>query len=413
MRAIYITAILATWFLGASTEFGSPALAQSVSGSSSGANIAEFLSDPAKLLSEYPDGGEGLVTRIRDLATSDPSALGPLIQLLATANSSQTNAIGTALGQAALAVVKTNPTYANTIQSALIAATDKGHVGSASDLGSAQPKIGKTVSIKDDVKGTTEKGTRPLFAGNEVYLDEQVRTGTSGKAEFLFADRTNLTVGPVTEIKLDHFVYNPGADGNVVVVASSGAFRFITGIQPHEDYTIKTPYATMGVRGTEFIVSMAPNEEAIQLGSGEVIVTTISNQVVSLNVPGTVLLVDSYGNTRSQPPTNQPIVNFADLGPPVTNTQLADALSSFSAVTGNSSIGAGSNGGGGGGEGGGGEGGGAGGLTSPAGGIPGTTPPINVGTGPIQTADTFQAPTLTISTPLSFSSVSSSTSPSQ
>jgi hypothetical protein len=355
-------------------------------------------------LSEYPDGGEGLVTRIRDLATSNPSALGPLVQLLTTANSAQTSAIGTGLGQAAAALVKTNPGYAENIQSVLVSATTGG-TGGSNEIGSAQPKIGSTVSTKDDVKGITERGTQSLAAGTGVYLDERVHTGTSGKAEILFADRTNLTVGPVTDIKLDQFVYNPDGKGNVVVVASTGAFRFITGIQAHEDYKVETPFATMGVRGTEFIVSVTPQNETIQLGSGEVIVTTISNEVVSLNIPGSILLVDNYGHAQDQPPTMQPIVNFADMGPPVTNTQFADALFSFSAATANSGIGAGNGSNGGGGGGGGEENNNS---NSSGGGSTnfGTPTPPNSGTGTPQTT-----PTQTTSTTASFSSFASSISP--
>jgi hypothetical protein len=379
---------LAALLIGAIIALGSLAFAQGGSGSSS--RIAQFLADPSKLLAQYPDGGDGLVKEVRDLATSQSSTLGPLIDLLATANANQTSAIGTALGEAAVTAVKTDPSYAHTIQSALVAATDAGHRHGASDIGSAQPKIGNTVTTKDEVNGTTERGTQPLLAGNGLYLDEQVHTGTTGKAQFLFADRTNLTVGPVTDIRLDQFVYNPGADGNVVLAATSGTFRFITGIQPHEDYKIQTPFATMGVRGTQFIMSLAPDNEEIQLNSGEVIVTTISNQVVSLNVPGAVLVIDSYGNTTSQPPTNQPIVNFADLGPPVTNTQLADALSSFSAIAGDTTIGAAGGGGGGGGEAGTGGGGGG---ADPA------PTPLNLAIRQPQLADAFQVPSITASAP--------------
>jgi hypothetical protein len=379
---------------------GYPAFAQS-GGADPSANAVH------QLLSQFPKGGPGLVARVRDIATSDHSALGDLVDLLATANANQTSAIGTALGEAALAAVKTDPSYAHNIQSSMVAATDLGHVKNAAELGSDQPKIGNTISIKDEVNGTTEKGTQALLAGNGIYLDEQVKTGLSGKAEFLFADRTNLTVGPVTDLRLDRFVYNPGADGNVVVVASTGAFRFITGIQPHDDYKIETPFATMGVRGTQFIVSLNRDNEAIQLNSGEVIVTTISNQVVTMNIPGSVLLIDSYGRTQNAPPTNQPIVNFADLGPPVTNTQLADALSSFSAVAGDTAIGA-TGGGGGGGESGTSGGGGQ------SGGVSGPSNPVNFATNQNQT-DSFQPPTFTVSTPGTNAptSLNSSVSPSR
>jgi hypothetical protein len=64
---------------------------------------------------------------------------------------------------------------------------------------------------------------------------------------------------PVTEIRLDSFVYDPNAkSGNVVVNAAEGAFRFITGLQASLNYSIRTPFATRGVRGTEFFVVILP-----------------------------------------------------------------------------------------------------------------------------------------------------------
>jgi hypothetical protein len=76
------------------------------------------------------------------------------------------------------------------------------------------------------------------------------------------------------------------------------------------------------------------NEEQIQLNKGQVIVTTISNKMVALDRPSTVLTVDSNGNTQGPIPMNQPLVNFADLGAPVTNTAFADVQNAFAAVTG-------------------------------------------------------------------------------
>ena len=176
---------------------------------------------------------------------------------MARANHDQGIAIGTGLGQAALASVKNDQAYATAIQQAV---ADKGlgwAAGAGSNVGggSAQPKIGSTVTTVDQVEGETEKGVQTITTGTAVYADE-VSTGVSGKAQMLFADRTNLAVAPMTTIQLDKYVYDPsgGGQGNVVLVATSGAFRFITGQLPHEDYQIKTPVATMGIRGTEFIV---------------------------------------------------------------------------------------------------------------------------------------------------------------
>src|SRR5580692_4036264 len=329
--------------------------------------IQEFLSDPAALLAQFPDGGQQMVSRVRDLAASDASTLGALVGLLATANTNQTNAIGTGLGQTAVLAVKADPAYANAIQQAIARTSNRANkVGP----GSLQPKIGSAIITKDQVDGQTERGTQPIAAGTVVYLDEMVRTGVTGKAELLLADRTNLTVAPTTEIRLDKFVCDPGgASGNVVVIATLGAFRFITGVQPHENYEIKTPVATLGVRGTEFIALVQQNGAEIQLNAGEVIVTTISGNVVPMNVPQTVLTVDSQGNTQGPTPVSQPLVNFADLGPPVTNTALSEAQAAFAAGSGDTTIGA-AGGGGGGGETGTGGGGGGIGEGTLGGGVP-------------------------------------------
>jgi hypothetical protein len=362
--------------------------------------IQEFLSDPAALLGQFPDGGEQMVARVRDLAASDASTLSALVGLLATANANQTNAIGTGLGQTAVLAVKTDPAYASAIQQA-IARTSTNRANKVGP-GSLQPKIGSAVITKDQVDGQTERGTQPIAAGTMVYMDELVRTGVTGRAELLLADRTNLTIAPTTEIRLDKFVYDPGgASGNVVVIATLGAFRFITGVQAHENYEIKTPVATLGVRGTEFIALVQQNGAEIQLNSGAVLVTTISGKVVPMNIPQTVLTVDSQGNTQGPTPVSQPLVNFADLGPPVTNTALSDALAAFAAVTGDTTIGA-AGGGGGGGETGTGGGGGGIGEGTLGGGVP-----LNPNNATVTESDNFPPPTITTtSTP--FESVSPS-----
>lgn len=217
--------------------------------------IQEFLGKPDALLTQFPDGGPRMIARVRDLAASDPATLDPIVALLQTANAAQSTAIGTGLGQVAVMAVKTDQAYANQIQVAVASAV-KGHdvgavgAGSGTGTGSAQPNIGSAVKTIDLVEGVTERGTQPVTVGSPVFLNETVRTGPGSKAELLFADRSNLAVGPVSAIKLDKFVYDPGGDsGTVVIEVGQGTFRFITGVQPSKNYEIKMPSATMGVRG--------------------------------------------------------------------------------------------------------------------------------------------------------------------
>ena len=289
-----------------------------------------------------------MTARVRDLAASDPQTLNPIVGLLATANSNQSVANGTSLGQVPLGAVNTNQGYANRIRGAIAnasksraASSPSSGSSSAAGPGSSQPRIGTAVKTIDQVEGVTEKGTLPVAAGSEVHLNE-----------LPFADRTILAVGPVTTIRLGKFAYGPGGgSGNVVLNASLGTFRFITGVQDPHNYEIETPYATMSVRDAQFYVNMTSTGLTVQATSGTVTVTT-STGTYTANA-GQELTVSSNGDARG-PTTTPPgqAGQFADLGTPSTNVTLADALSAFSAVTGSTATGAtGGAGGGGGGTG--------------------------------------------------------------
>jgi hypothetical protein len=85
----------------------------------------QFQADPAQVLADFPIGGPLMISLIRQLAIADHADLALIIGLLATANPDQANAIGTGLGQAALASVTADQAYANAIQTALAAANNQ------------------------------------------------------------------------------------------------------------------------------------------------------------------------------------------------------------------------------------------------------------------------------------------------
>jgi hypothetical protein len=115
----------------------------------------------------------------------------------------------------------------------------------------AETRIGVASSIKPNADGVVAGSSQSLAPGSELYANETVRTGNLGQADLVFVDKTNLTVGPTSEVLLDKFVYDPtGAQGKVVLQMTRGAFRFVTGTQDHRAYAVNTPYGSLGVRGT-------------------------------------------------------------------------------------------------------------------------------------------------------------------
>jgi hypothetical protein len=100
--------------------------------------------------------------------------------------------------------------------------------------------------------------TRTLVVGADIFIGDRVETGPKGQVQILFADKTELVVGPSSALTIeDYLLRNDGSAGKLAVDMLSGAFRFATGGSAKNRYEINTPTGTIGVRGTEFDVRIA------------------------------------------------------------------------------------------------------------------------------------------------------------
>jgi hypothetical protein len=191
-----------------------------------------------------------------------------------------------------------------------------GFVALQPSLSLAQGRIGGATAVTNQVQGILHGAARQLAVGSDVHSNEVVRTEDASVAQLVFLDNTNLGVGPRSSVTLDRFVYDPSRNtGRVVVRASQGIFRFVTGSQPSRDYTIETPVATIGVRGTAFDLLVRANRIVIILISGQVIVTPHHGRVVSLTQPGTQLTVFSDGRVVGPEAWPGPITDTASNAP--------------------------------------------------------------------------------------------------
>jgi FecR protein len=134
-----------------------------------------------------------------------------------------------------------------------------------STVSNAEPRIGTAASTRPNAEVVSGGNTQTLSAGSEIYANQTVRTGNRGMADLVFLDQTNLSVGPTSEVRLDKFVYDPtGSSGNVVIQATRGSFRWVTGSQAKHAYQVSTPHGTLDVRGTtvELLVNK-PGEDCV------------------------------------------------------------------------------------------------------------------------------------------------------
>jgi hypothetical protein len=75
-------------------------------------------------------------------------------------------------------------------------------------------------------------------------------------------DDTRLTIGPGSELLIREFEFNPSSyAGDLAVSFLKGTARVVTGlIGKHAPDSVHfyTPTATIGIRGTEFVVDVEP-----------------------------------------------------------------------------------------------------------------------------------------------------------
>jgi hypothetical protein len=117
----------------------------------------------------------------------------------------------------------------------------------------AQDRIGVTGAVNPAVTAV-QPGLpeRTLVIGTDVVYNERIATTADGQAQFLFLDRSALTVGPNSDVVIDEFVYNPDTNaGHLVANATKGVFRFVGGALSKQDggVAVKVGATTIGVRG--------------------------------------------------------------------------------------------------------------------------------------------------------------------
>jgi ferric-dicitrate binding protein FerR (iron transport regulator) len=138
--------------------------------------------------------------------------------------------------------------------------------------------IGNTPVARNDVQGTLVTGVVTVHVGDDVFRDEGMHTGDNSEARIVFLDDTNVSLGPNSNLKLDKFVYSDQGAQAIAINVSKGVFRFVTGKGDHNAYKINTPFATIGVRGTEFDIKTTDNSTLVHAIKGRVIVCELGGR---------------------------------------------------------------------------------------------------------------------------------------
>ncbi len=107
--------------------------------------------------------------------------------------------------------------------------------------------------------GAIERGNDVIEGNNGVSVQMQDTAVTAnGRMRIDFKDETRVDLTEHARLTIDEFVYDPANDvGSLSIKATLGGVRYASGQiakRYRQNVKIKTPSATIGVRGTDFIM---------------------------------------------------------------------------------------------------------------------------------------------------------------
>ena len=157
--------------------------------------------------------------------------------------------------------------------------------------------IGVVASLDPNLQGTPPGAEmRRLTIGTDVVQNEEIVSSATGRGQLLFLDETTLSLAPSSRIVLDTFVYDPQRkDGSIGMRLTEGALRFIGGqTTKNREGVIRTPAATIGIRGSSAIVMHENGKTRAVFLAGDRMCMTTGNGRTCTTRTGAVLDETGY-----------------------------------------------------------------------------------------------------------------------
>lgn len=139
---------------------------------------------------------------------------------------------------------------------------------------------GHVTAIEGQAQAVSPNGSRrPLALEAPVFAGDGVETGADGALEITLLDGTSLSMRASASLQINDFAYKDQKPGAMAMVVTflTGVCRLVTGEivkKNPERYTVQSPYATIGIRGTEIGSRITPDGQLAALLSGSPIRVT-------------------------------------------------------------------------------------------------------------------------------------------
>lgn len=124
----------------------------------------------------------------------------------------------------------------------------------------AENAAGFVKTLEGDAVVIRQGRSIAVFPGCGIDTGDIVQTGAKSALGIVFTDDTRVSLGPETQITVDHYLFDPHKKQlGLITRLIKGTLSFISGqitkLSP-ESARIVVPSATIGVRGTHVLVSV-------------------------------------------------------------------------------------------------------------------------------------------------------------
>ena len=192
----------------------------------------------------------------------------------------------------------------------------------------AYPAVGKiTEQVNDPPSIKRKEQTLQGKKGSEIEMQDLLKTG-QGKAQITFVDNTVIQMTESAKVLIDEFVYDPNQKdaGKLAIKIASGTARYASGQIAKNDPSkvkIKTPTATVSVRGTDFTATVDELGRSVIIllpscppGWSNVEEDCITGEIEIESLAGTVVMNQpfqaTYVGASEMKPTNPVIVDLTE-----------------------------------------------------------------------------------------------------
>ncbi len=178
----------------------------------------------------------------------------------------------------------------------------------------ASATIGKVLDVRRAAFLSSNWQEVRISRGMDVNQGNVIRTGASAVVQLVFKDGTRIAVGSKSRLVVDRELMRGNRARDFTVGAVSGSFRVISGQSASSVYSVRTPTAIMGVRGTAFDIHVA--RERTTMVTLEGIVRMCSGGACADGVEGCQPLLSLSGGGVGTPGSPRGVANALRSGFP-------------------------------------------------------------------------------------------------